>query len=191
VSAPLAAALLLVLLLGAFVSACGGPSPSDTVIGVIEAYNRFDFNAVYDASSQKLKQASGGRKKAVDQLAISFPPGAQIVDYAITSEETDGDRATVTWTGTLRAPDLPDQEIDTKVNLVKEDGQWKMDQQSSGAGGAASPAPGDAGTGGQVTEPLPPPGPPRAPHPDTGAVVVIDRSDMTRHIQSPTHPPVE
>ncbi len=124
-------ALLLVLAAAMSLSACGGESPSDVVERVIEAYNQQDFDTVYDASSQTLQQAAGTREAAIEMLQVSFPPGAEIIDLEITGETIDGDRATVTWTGTVKSIDLPEQKVDTEVRLIKENGEWKVDQQSS------------------------------------------------------------
>lgn len=111
----------------------GGESPGDAVRQIIEAYNSGDFGKVYDLSSASLKQQAGERETSIQMMASQWPPGTSVSDLEITSEQIDGDRATVGWKGTMHMPDLPDKTAGATVSLVKENGQWLLDQPAGSA----------------------------------------------------------
>ncbi|MHB1381421.1 MAG: hypothetical protein ACYCXJ_04250, partial [Thermoleophilia bacterium] len=64
--------------------------------------------------------------EAVSRMSASWPQGTEIVDLEITEESIDGDRATVTWTGVIKTPELPDESGGATIELVKEDGAWRI-----------------------------------------------------------------
>lgn len=133
--------MVLLLVAGALIgisaalsAGCGGDeNPSDVVRQIIEAYNSGDFGSVYDLSSASLKQQAGERETSIQMMASQWPPGTSVSDLEITSEQIDGDRATVGWKGTLHMPDVPDKAAGAMVTLVKENGQWLLDQPAGSA----------------------------------------------------------
>jgi hypothetical protein len=131
---PLAVAVLIGLFF-ALAAGCGdsSDSPGDVVRQIIEAYNNEDFGKVYDLSSAALQEQSGDRDTSIQMMASQWPPGTSITDLEITSEQIDGDRAAVGWKGTLHMSEVPDQPGDATVTLIKENGQWLLDQQASSA----------------------------------------------------------
>lgn len=119
----LAAALALLLPL----SGCGAEkSPGEVVKEVFAAYNARDFGKVYDLSSAALQQQSGDRNKAIFLMEHNWPAGTEVVDLKVDNEAVDGDTATVTWSGTLKTPGVPDEPSSATINLVKEDGEWRV-----------------------------------------------------------------
>lgn len=124
----LIAMLVLAVLMSYPMTGCGdSDSPADVVDQSFKAYNDRDFNKVYDLSSSNLQNVSESREKVTELMEASWPPGAKIVNFEITEEKIDGDHAVVTWRGTLTLSDNPDQQAGATVNLVKEDGVWKID----------------------------------------------------------------
>lgn len=119
----LTAALALLMIL----PGCGEPrSPGDVVRSVFDAYNARDFDKAYDLSSTALQDQSGSRDDALKRMAASWPEGTEIVDFEITGEQIDGDQATVTWSGTIKTPGVPDEPGSASIALVKEDGEWRI-----------------------------------------------------------------
>lgn len=117
------AALLLVLPL----SGCGEEqAPADVVREIFAAYNARDFEKAYDLSSSSLREEGGSREEALERMSVSWPQGTEIVDLEITDELIDGDKATVTWTGVIKTPELPDETGGATIDLVKEDGSWHV-----------------------------------------------------------------
>lgn len=117
------AALLLVLPL----SGCGeDQTPADVVREIFAAYNARDFEKAYDLSSSSLREKGGSREEELERMSVSWPQGTEIVDLEITDELIDGDKATVTWTGVIKTPELPDETGGATIELVKEDGSWRV-----------------------------------------------------------------
>lgn len=123
---PLIAMLLLGAVLTPFVSSCGGDSPGDVALESLEAYNQRDFGLVYDLSSSSLRNEIGDRETAINLMESSWPAGAEIMDAKIVDESIDGDNAVVTWNGTVRLPGMEDDNSDSTIHLVREEGQWRL-----------------------------------------------------------------
>lgn len=119
--------LSLVAALALTVTACGGDSPGDTVKKYFDNISSGDFGAVYDLLSKDSparKQYS--RDEFVEMAKEEFPQGATISNYSVLEEKIDGDRATVKFRATLKAPDAPEDTDEDTISLVKEDGKWKL-----------------------------------------------------------------
>lgn len=118
----------LTVLASALMAGCGDETaaPGETVKEMFAAYNARDFGKVYDMSSTALQQQAGDREKAIAQMEAGWPPGTEITELEIIEEKVEGDSATVTWSGWIKTPELPDEPAEATVDLVKEDGEWRL-----------------------------------------------------------------
>lgn len=108
-------------------SACGGDSPGDTVKEYFDNISSGDFGAVYDLLSKDSPvRQQYSRDEFTEMAREEFPQGATISDYSVLEEKIDGDRATVKFRATLKAPNEPEDTDEDTISLVKEDGKWKL-----------------------------------------------------------------
>lgn len=102
-------------------------APGDVALESLAAYNNRDFDRVYDLASASLQEQMGSREEAIPLMEATWPPGSRISDLEVTEEVIEGDTAVVTWKGTVSSPGLPDKAGESSIQLVLEDGQWKID----------------------------------------------------------------
>ena len=129
----LASISIAIVLAGA--PACGGSTPPATEAAPARgpgdayvAYLSAIGNADKLAEVLPLVSSTGGRRLATDLNTMkSNVPGGIL---KIITEKVDGARATVTLTGTLRDKDGKEQPATGTVQLVREGGHWKVDQES-------------------------------------------------------------
>jgi hypothetical protein len=149
---------------GAFVLLSGGDdagdSPESTVEALFDAGQDRDCEAAGELLSSSTFDAMGGREAALQQCQAALEQegglfsaeGAELVSTDVTSE----DDSTATVSAEVRTPDGETNNQD--YNLVKEDGEWKIDL--SAGGGATPPDDGgnDGGGGGPASStPVTPP----------------------------------
>lgn len=123
--------LLAVLVLGAFMAlfaaGCGGGGPGDTVEKFFENMADRNFAEVYDMVSRDSPARKVSREEFIKTMEeAGIPEGASMSDYEVLEERIDGDRATVRFKATLKAPNEPDDTDEGTVELVNEDGEWKI-----------------------------------------------------------------
>ncbi|APR76219.1 Hypothetical protein A7982_01566 [Minicystis rosea] len=121
------------LFLGA--PACGGSTPPATEAaparGPGDAYVAY-VTAIGNADRLQevlpFVSSTGGKRLATDlnTLKANVPGGM----LKIGSERVEGDKATVTISGTQRDKDGKEQPATGTVQLVREGGRWKVDQES-------------------------------------------------------------
>lgn len=123
----LAFAMMAALLLA--VTGCGGNSPGSASAEMVDKLSTRSFGEAYDSfATQSQMRAELTREQFIAQFEAALPPGSEIVDFSVTEEKTDGDRATVTWKATVKVPNAEDQPLDDQFELIREDGVWKVDK---------------------------------------------------------------
>ena len=130
--APFVAACLAAL---ALLAGCGGgssQSASDVAQDYVDARNAGDAAKVCDLYTDQLKRQLGGSNC---ETFIKEQTGGAAIKFQVVGVDENGDKATAT----LRASssqELPKGASELKVDLVREDGDWKIDGFGIGAGGA-------------------------------------------------------
>jgi hypothetical protein len=120
------------------VAACGddsgsGDSPSDVALNFYKALADKDSGKACDYLSDKAAKSAegaGGCEKALDATIKETKPALleAFGSLEASNEKIDGDKATVTLTPTARGYTSGHQE----ANLVKQDGDWKIDDFNAG-----------------------------------------------------------
>lgn len=108
---------------------CGGGSPSSVVDDYIAAINDHDFDRVYDLASSSYQESSP-RDEFIGGMEAVWIEGARLEDYEVIEETVDGDAATVTFKTRVVLPGVQEElleENESSVDLVKEEGEWKID----------------------------------------------------------------
>lgn len=122
-------AIAALLLAAALAAGCGGgDSPSSVVDDYIGALNERDFDKIYDLTSSSY-QESQPKDEFVSGLEAVWIEGSSLEEYEIIEEKVDGDKATVTFKATVLLPGAPEDSSEmseSSVELVKEDGGWKL-----------------------------------------------------------------
>ena len=122
-------AVFLVALLALAAAGCGGNSPSSATTDMLTLLGNRDFSGAYDAfASSSQIRANVSKEEFVSEMGASLPEGSSLSDIRITDEKIDGDTATVSWSATVKAPNVPDQQLNDSFQLTKEDGVWKVQQ---------------------------------------------------------------
>lgn len=114
--------LVIILLALPAASGCGGDSPGETVERHLQLLNQRHFDDFNDMHAEGYAPTASFPALSED----TFPAGAEISDIQVTDEQLDGDNATVRVQFRLKLPGSPDQEMDTEVKLVRENGVWKI-----------------------------------------------------------------
>ena len=126
------AALAIIITAGAMLlaSGCGsGKTPSAATQDMLNLLADRDFGGAYDAfASSSQIRAQVSRDDFIKQMGISLPDGTTLTDINVTDEKIDGDKATVSWTATVKSTNAQDQPLTDSFALVKEDDAWKVDQ---------------------------------------------------------------
>lgn len=122
-----AALLLLPGLLAAFlfITGCGAQSPGEMVERHLELLDQRQFDEFYEMHAEGYLP---DKESFITAVEDSFPQGAEISDIEIIEETVDGNEATVEVSYTLRLPGSEDQELQTTVRLVKQNGIWKISE---------------------------------------------------------------
>ncbi len=126
----LGAAVITVMVLAAALAAgCGGgDSPGMVVDDYISALNDHDFERIYDMTSTSY-QDSQPKDEFVSGLEAVWTEGSSLEDYEVVEETIDGDTATVKFKARVVLPGAPDdasEVSESSVELVREDGDWKI-----------------------------------------------------------------
>lgn len=121
---------VLVATLGAVVG-CGGDgggdgdTPSQVVEKYLEASFNLDVDTAYDLLSSADKQNVS--KEEMQEMAGSTALEGFEYDYEIVEETIEGDTATVSVKVSIGDPESgQSEEFEDVINLVKEDGKWKI-----------------------------------------------------------------
>jgi hypothetical protein len=108
---------------------CGGNSPGSAAGDMVQLLSERKFSDAYDSfSSNSPVHAQVSRDDFVTQMSASLPEGTTITDFSVTEEKIEDDKGTVSWKATVRMPNTDEQTLDDKFQMVKEDGNWKVDQ---------------------------------------------------------------
>ena len=126
------AGLLLALALP--VLGCGGDSPSVVAERFVTASADLDCDTLVELMSNDSVQLFGeDRGQAVEackeQLAAlgEGAPNLEVTSFEVTEENIDGDTATVDFKASAKIEgEETEQTQEDTVNLVKEDGKWKV-----------------------------------------------------------------
>ena len=101
-----------------FVTSCGGPTPEKTVEGFINAMANGDIDAAEKYVTEDSKKIFALLKMAgTDDMKEEM---AELKKAKIKNVKLDGEKATVTL-------GADDEEDTADFNLVKVDGEWKLD----------------------------------------------------------------
>ncbi|MHB9054071.1 MAG: Rv0361 family membrane protein [Thermoleophilia bacterium] len=124
------AVILTMAALALLAAGCGGSNtPTSATQDMLTLLANRDFGGAYDAfanSSQIRSQVS--RDDFIKQMGASLPEGTTLSDINVTNEQIDGDKATVSWTATVKSTSAQDQPLTDSFAVVKEDDSWKVDQ---------------------------------------------------------------
>ena len=114
---------------------CGGSSSqsaSDVAQDYVDARNAGDAAKVCDLYTDQLKRQLGGSNC---EAYIKEQTGGAAFKFQLVGVDENGDKATATVKAT--APqELPKGASQLKVDLAKQDGDWKIDGFGIGTGGA-------------------------------------------------------
>ena len=132
--APLAAVFLAVL---ALLVGCGGSSSSQSASDVaqnyVDARNAGDAARVCDLYTDQLKRQLGGSNC---EAFIKEQTGGAAIKFQLVGVDENGDKATATLKASS-SQELPQGASQLKVDLVKQDGDWKIDGFGIGNTGAS------------------------------------------------------
>jgi hypothetical protein len=121
--APLATVCLAAL---ALLVGCGGgssQSASDVAQDYVDARNAGDAAKVCDLYTDQLKRQLGGSNC---ESFIKEQTGGTAIKFQLSGVDENGDKATATVNATA-AQELPKGASQLEVDLVKQDGDWKID----------------------------------------------------------------
>ena len=121
--------MLMVAVLALTAAGCGGNSPGSAAGDMVQLLSERKFSDAYDSfSSNSPVHAQVSRDDCVTQMSASLPEGTTITDFSVTEEKIEDDKGTVSWKATVRMPNVDGQTFNDKFQMVKEDGNWKVDQ---------------------------------------------------------------
>lgn len=121
--------MMMVAVLALTAVGCGGNSPGSAAGDMVQLLSERKFSDAYDSfSSNSPVHAQVSRDDFVTQMSASLPEGTTITDFSVTEEKIEDDKGTVSWKATVRMPNMDEQTLDDKFQMVKEDGNWKVDQ---------------------------------------------------------------
>lgn len=121
--------IAVLLLFSAFLSGCGGPGPEKAAQGALEATVSGDFKTASENFCKKMLEEMPPQElideiaKELKQYEFDFSG----LKYEVVEEK--GDNATVRVSGTIKAKSPEDEktdDMDETIELVKEDGKWKV-----------------------------------------------------------------
>ncbi|MEK6536321.1 MAG: DUF4878 domain-containing protein [Actinomycetota bacterium] len=119
----------MVAVLALTAAGCGGNSPGSAAGDMVQLLSERKFSDAYDSfSSNSPVHAQVSRDDCVTQMSASLPEGTTITDFSVTEEKIEDDKGTVSWKATVRMPNVDGQTFNDKFQMVKEDGNWKVDQ---------------------------------------------------------------
>ncbi|WP_022663478.1 Rv0361 family membrane protein [Paucidesulfovibrio longus] len=116
-------------LFSALLVGCGGPGPEKAAQSALEATVSGDFKTASDNFCKKMLDEMPPQElideiaKELKQYEFDFSG----LKYEVVEEK--GDSATVHVSGTIKAKGPDDEktdDMDEKISMVKEDGQWKV-----------------------------------------------------------------
>ena len=123
------AVILAAAMMALLASGCGGNTPSYASQDMLTMLANRDFGGAYDAfASSSQIRAQVSRDEFITQMGTSLPEGSTLTDVNISDEKIDGDKATVSWSATVKMPNAEDQSLNDSFQLVKEDDVWKVEQ---------------------------------------------------------------
>ena len=121
-----ALALVMLLVILALVFVIGGSSPTSATEDFFGAIQDGDCDGYYDALSEDTQEARRRSPSArTTPTSSSAPRTARAASIEVTDEEMDGDEATVKFK--IKDCDDDDENDKGEIDLVKEDGDWKID----------------------------------------------------------------
>lgn len=115
--------LAILMALSLAVGCTGQDSPGEIVKKHLNLLDQRRFKEFYNM------HAAGylpDRETYINSLEDSFPEGASITNIQVLQEDTQGDTATVKVRYTKELPGVPVQDVEADVELVKENGIWKI-----------------------------------------------------------------
>ena len=134
-----ATAIVVAVLAVAGLTACGNDDEEQvksTVQDFVSAVNDRDFDKVCDLFTETTRtQLERGGRKCPQALSSSVTQKRRNVKATVQEVKVDGDKASATATIDSDGKKLTDQKLD----LEKEDGDWKIAFGPGGTGGGTSP----------------------------------------------------